>query len=98
MLLSADKHTVCMNIPVAATLAALAAVSVWRTMPNPPKVYIGGNRIHHGLAGALMFGLGVLTKRRDAAAAGLVLALDDIEDFQQWLDFAEQNHRHADIV
>ena len=84
-----EKHA------VAAASVALLAVLLWRAMPNPPKVRIGGNRIHHGLAGALLLAAGALSKRWDVAAAGAVLALDDREDLPQWLDFAEQDSRHT---
>ena len=83
---------------VAAASVALIAVLLWRSMPNPPKVRVGGNRIHHGLVGALLVGLGALVKRGDVAAAGAVLAADDIDDLPQWLDFAEQDSRYAETV
>lgn len=75
---------------VAAVLAALVAVAAWRAMPNPPKVRIGGNRIHHGLVGVLMLVGGAIAKRWDVAAAGAVLAADDIDDASQWLDLKER--------
>lgn len=76
---------------VAAALVAIIVVVAWRAMPNPPKVRIGGNRIHHGLVGALLVGLGALSKRWEVAAVGAVLAADDIDDLPQWLDFTEQD-------
>lgn len=79
---------------VAAASVAIAAVLLWRAMPNPPKVRIGGNRIHHGLVGALLFGLGAFTKRWEVAAVGAVLAADDIEDLPEWLDFKERDSRY----
>lgn len=75
---------------IAAVLVAVIAVTAWRAMPNPPKVRVGGNRIHHGLVGMLMLVGGALAKRWDVAAAGAVLAADDIDDASQWLDLKEQ--------
>ena len=72
-----------------AVSTALLAVLLWRVTPSPPKVRIHGHRIHHGLVGAALFVVGALSKRPHIAAAGAVLAVDDIEDLLQWLDFAE---------
>lgn len=83
---------------VAAASVAIAAVVLWRAMPNPPKVRISGNRIHHGLVGALLVGLGVLSKRWEFAAAGAVLAADDIDDLPQWLDFKEQDSGYSGAI
>ena len=83
---------------VAAASVALIAVLLWKAMPNPPKVRVGGNRIHHGLVGALLVGLGALVKRWDVAVAGAVLATDDIDDLPQWLDFAEQDSHYTEAV
>ena len=75
---------------IAAALVALVAVTAWRAMPNPPQVRVGGNRIHHGLVGAVLFVAGALAKSWDVAAAGAVLAADDIDDVSQWFDFEER--------
>ena len=83
---------------LAAASAALIAVLLWRTMPNPPKVRISGNRIHHGLVGALLVGLGALSKRWEVAAAGAILAMDDIDDLPQWLDFKEQDSGYSGAI
>ena len=74
-----------------AFVAALVAVLAWRAMPNSPKVRIGGNRVHHGLVGALLLVIGTLSEKPHVAAAGAVLAVDDIEDLLQWLDFKENS-------
>lgn len=76
-------------LALAAGLAALVGVVAWRSMPDPPKVRIGGIRIHHGLVGAGMFGLGVLSKKPSIALPGLILALDDIKDASEWFDLTE---------
>ena len=83
---------------VAAASIAIIAVVLWRAIPDSPKVRIGGNRIHHGLVGALLVGLGILSKRWEVAAAGAVLAVDDIDDLSQWLDFREQGSIHNGVV
>lgn len=70
-------------------LTALTAVVAWRSMPNPPKVRIGGIRVHHGLIGAGLCALGILSKRPHLAIPGLILALDDIEDVSEWLNLTE---------
>ena len=71
------------------SLVALIAVFAWRSMSNPPKVRVGGIRVHHGLVGAGMFVLGILSKRPHLAILGLILALDDIEDASEWLNLTE---------
>ncbi|MBI1657529.1 MAG: hypothetical protein IS632_01970 [Thaumarchaeota archaeon] len=83
---------------IAAFLVALIAVTAWRAMPNPPKVHVGGNRIHHGLVGAALFVTGALAKRWDVAVAGVVLATDDIDDISQWLDFKERGSTELGAV
>ena len=68
-------------------LLATLVVLLWRSIPSAPKVYPGGHRMHHGLVGAAMVVLGLLSKKPHVAAFGGVLALDDIEDLPHWLDF-----------
>ncbi|MDE1819054.1 MAG: hypothetical protein KGI19_10685, partial [Thaumarchaeota archaeon] len=34
-------------------------VKTWNTQPNPPKVYVGGYRVHHGTVGAFSTGVGI---------------------------------------
>jgi len=35
-------------------------VKHWNTQPNPPKVYVGGYRVHHGSVGAVSTIIGVI--------------------------------------
>lgn len=49
--------------------------------PKGPRVYVLELRIHHGLAGAALVGLGVVRRDRRVAALGLALIADDIRDF-----------------
>ena len=39
-----------------ALLFAILIVWVWRSIPNSPKVYPWGRRLHHGLIGAVYTG------------------------------------------
>ena len=75
---------------VAASIA-LTAVLLWRSMANPPKVYLSGHRIHHGATGALLAGLGVVLKRSELVAFGAVLALDDVKDLPYWFGAEQSN-------
>jgi len=63
------------------------ALNQWNSAPNPPKVYILGYRVHHGLV-CFLTGLQAL-KDGDGYTFGASLAgvLDDIDDAPQWLDF-----------
>lgn len=63
-----------------------------------PNVRIGGNRIRHGLVGALLVGLGAMSKRREVAAAGAVLVVDDLDDLPQWLDFKEYDSGYSGAI
>ena len=59
----------------------------WNSSSNPPKVYVLGHRVHHGLL-ALITGIYALDKG-DGYLFGSSLAafIDDIEDAPHWLDF-----------
>ena len=59
----------------------------WNSQPNPPKVYILGHRIHHGLVCAALALLGVNEKDGYLIGAGLAGVADDIGDSSHWLDF-----------
>lgn len=69
---------------------ALSLTSKWNSQPNPPKVYIGGYRIHHGFVGSLVIIYGLLTENQYAIGMGAGLAIDDISDMPHWLDFEKQ--------
>ena len=64
-----------------ALLFAILIVWVWRSIPNSPKVYPGGRRLHHGLIGAVLVVVGLLSKKSYIMAFGAILAVDDIEIF-----------------
>ena len=79
-------------------LFAILIVWVWRSIPNSPKVYPGGRRLHHGLIGAVLVVVGLLSKKSYIMAFGAILAVDDIEDLPHWLDFEQRsdpNELHA---
>ena len=82
----------------AAASLALSAVLLWRSVPNPPKAYPGGRRMHHGLLGAVLAVLGVALKRSDVVAFGSILALDDIEDLPRWFDFERRSPQSTEYV
>ena len=59
----------------------------WNLSSNPPKVYVLGYRIHHGLV-SLLTGLYALEKGNGYLfGASLAGVLDDIYDAPHWLDF-----------
>ncbi|GFN40599.1 MAG: hypothetical protein YK1309IOTA_2080002 [Marine Group I thaumarchaeote] len=72
----------------------------WRTQPNPPKVYIFGKRVHHGLVSAAMGLLGFYTKDPYLVGAGIVGVVDDFGDIDHWLDFESGGNPNSilDIV
>jgi hypothetical protein len=62
-------------------------VRQWNAQPNPPKVYVGGNRIHHGLAGLVIAWGGLLFDNKPAIGLGTRLMIDDLLDAPDWLNF-----------
>ena len=65
----------------------LKAVTDWKNQAKPPKVYVFGKRVHHG---ALCTGLAILGWLCDSdylKGAGIIGALDDIQDVEHWLDY-----------
>jgi len=60
----------------------LLAIAAWRSQRNPPKVYLGEQRIHHGAVGTA---LTLFAKDPLWRAFGAVLALDDLKDAKDWL-------------
>ena len=65
-------------------------VSAWNSQKNPPKVYFSGYRIHHGLVGALLVAFGILSENNYTIGLGASLAIDDLHDIGNWLDFETQ--------
>ncbi len=59
----------------------------WNSQPNPPKVYVLGHRVHHGLIGALVGLIGLDKGDAYLVGAGLAAVIDDIDDAEKWLDF-----------
>jgi len=62
-------------------------VKTWNSQPNPPKVYVGGNRIHHGLVGVGLGIAGLIFEVPALTGLGTILAIDDIIDMPDWLNF-----------
>ncbi|GEM_PF-5491739 len=62
-------------------------VKAWNSQPNPPPVYIAGNRIHHGLVGVLLGLAGIVIEQPALIGLGTRLAIDDISDMPNWLNF-----------
>jgi len=63
----------------------------WNSQPNPPEIYIGGYRIHHGLVGTLLGLAGLITEKPAITGLGVKLALDDIADMPEWFNFERNN-------
>ena len=61
--------------------------TTWRNQPNPPKVYVLGYRVHHGLLGSLLGLAGLYYNIPYLTGFGLCGAVDDIDDMDQWLNF-----------
>lgn len=57
------------------------AMSALRVTTRPPRCYVAGLRIHHGLTGLLLLAVGLLSHRRRVFALGALLA---IEDWRDW--------------
>lgn len=66
--------------------------SSWRSQANPGKVFIGPYRIHHGLVGAILALAGLYYGDDCIAGLGTSVAIDDLDDVGNWLDF--ENYRY----
>jgi hypothetical protein len=51
------------------------------------KIYLYGNRIHHGLVGLLLNDYGALENDRYLMGVGKALMKDDIKDMRDWFNF-----------
>ena len=60
-------------------VTALSVGKIWNK-ENPPKVYIGEQRIHHYQVGIALFIAGIVFKSPTLAGIGTGLFLDDIDD------------------
>ncbi len=67
------------------------ASSLWKLQSNPQKVYVGGNRIHHGLFGAALTLYGAIEHDDYVKGLGESLMEDDVNDMPRWLDFERLN-------
>jgi len=72
----------------------------WRVKPNPPKVYIFGKRIHHGLVSTAIGLLGLYKNDPYLVGVGIAGFVDDINDIDYWLDFESGGNPNSiiDIV
>jgi hypothetical protein len=61
----------------------MARAVVVRSYPLGPRVWIGGQRVHHGSVGIALLAAG-LRKHRTLLAAGLLLAAHDWRDWRVW--------------
>lgn len=61
-------------------VTALNASKIWNAQENPPKVYIGEQRIHHYQIGIALFIAAIFLKSPTLAGIGTGLFLDDIND------------------
>ena len=59
---------------------ATALGYAWQSQKNPPKVYLGGTRVHHYHAGAAIALFGLLSGSPTVLGFGAGLVLDDIDD------------------
>lgn len=57
---------------------------VIRSYPQGPRVWVGGQRIHHGTSGIGLALLFLTLKRRRLALAALALPLHDRKDWRIW--------------
>lgn len=48
---------------------------------RPPRCYVAGLRVHHGLTGVVLIAAGLLGRRRGVLALGALLALEDFGDW-----------------
>lgn len=61
--------------------------SLWNSQPNPSKIYIYGNRLHHGLVGLGLGIYGILENDDYLRGLGKAIMKDDINDVPDWLNF-----------
>lgn len=47
---------------------------------SPPRCFIGGLRIHHGLTGLVLASIGIRTRRRSLFLLGALLTAEDFAD------------------
>lgn len=61
-------------------------VACVRSYPQGPRVWVIGQRVHHGATGCALVGLAAVTHRHRAiiAACGVLLAAHDRRDWSVW--------------
>ena len=69
--------------------------TLWNLQKNPGKVYVGGNRIHHGLVGTILSLYGAYEKDDYVKGFGKSLMKDDIDDLPNWLNFENNGNGYA---
>jgi len=69
----------------------------WNSQTCKPRVYVFGNRMHHGLAGTILLGVGLYYKVPYLVGYGTGLVVDDIHDAEHWLDFESGGDPNAII-
>jgi hypothetical protein len=52
-----------------------------RVSLHPPRCYLAGLRVHHGLTGLVLVAAGLLSHRRGLFALGAVLVAEDFSDW-----------------
>lgn len=72
------------------TLAAMAT-STWNSQFNSSQVYIFNRRVHHGEAGVLVGLYGLYKNDLELFGIGLGLALDDVNDINDWFTFKQRS-------
>ena len=63
----------------------IEALQKWKK--DPHKVYVLGKRVHHGPVFGLLALAGLYYNIPYLVGAGIIGALDDIDDSEHWLDF-----------
>ena len=71
------------------------ATTLWNLQKNPDKVYVGGNRIHHGLIGSILGLYGASENDDYVKGLGKSLMKDDIDDLPNWLNFENNSNGFA---
>ena len=72
-----------------------SVTTLWSLQKKPGKVYVGGNRIHHGLLGAILGLYGAFENDDYVKGLGKSLMKDDINDLPNWLNFENNENGFA---
>ena len=72
-----------------------SVTTLWNLQKNPEKVYVGGNRRHHGLIGAILSLYGSFESDEYVKGLGKSLMKDDIDDLPNWLNFENNDSGYA---